>query len=702
MKAVTFTSTRLPGVNPPDWGEPYENILTDFTDLANRGGVTNCLMASNDNYCDSEPGTGKRIKTRLYGPGAFDTLLRTTTVNPYIGEDDQPVDISSVDYFTFGKISNFAAARITGFSIELLDADGNPMGDREAANAVLFNLGATDIGLNGGLVEGLFGSGGQEEAGVGFFDLDEARFGLTEAVDVLDFEGLTNAFHLDNFGTALLYNGIVPDGYFWDATPDIAGDEDALLTWYHFGEDTWYYGNLGETGSDFLNEKLAALAADLGVEVADLGYTAGGDAVPADIVAAMQANSNFTVAKIEDLRNANLNYTMTIGTIEEGQFTMRITPRFAQIAEETGSDYQFQTAGYLDALANVPYLDTGNAAAYGTLIDTILALDPAEQANALEETGFSFLSAFSGLGMTLGREQVFALGMPVAEVGADGTVIASQGADNFWAMGGGISGMAAINGSSGTFESTANGVGYDVDTTGFSAGVAYNVSPTVSVGVLLGASQATAEAKLNRGKIETDAVTGAVFARAVFGEGGAVQAILGYQDMSFDSTRNVGAETATGSTDGSQTFFALRGDYLFGQGALRYGPTVSLESYSQSVDGYEETGLTLGNLSIGDQENDITIASAGLRSVYDFGGGNAYGSVAYTKVSGDDSMVTTGFVGEFSGLTPVDGLDQKWVDVVIGFSTRISDAAMLGGEYRGSFGDDYENHGVRAFVSMAF
>lgn len=120
------------------------------------------------------------------------------------------------------------------------------------------------------------------------------------------------------------------------------------------------------------------------------------------------------------------------------------------------------------------------------------------------------------------------------------------------------------------------------------------------------------------------------------------------------------------------------------------------------MDAYDETGLTVGNLSIGDQDNDITIASIGLRSTYDFGAGNAYGSVALTNVSGDDSMVTTGFVGEFAGLTPVDGMDQNWVDVGIGFSTRISDAAMLGGEYRGSFGDDYENHGVRAFVSMEF
>lgn len=562
MKGVTFTRTRIGSGEDAEFVDPFTVIITDFSDGTNpddedgdwsRGDVTNCLMASNDNFCDSESGSGKRIKTYLYGPDPFEMFLRTTPSDEY----------ASVDYFTFGKVSNFAPARITGFSIEILDADGNPMTDRDAAEAVLFNLDATQIGLGGRLVDGLFGGGGQEGE-IGFFDENRAPFTLTTGDDTLDFGAFTNAVHLENFGDAMLYNGIVPDGYFWDDTPDIVGDESALVAWYHFGEETWYYGNLGVPESDELDEKLAAIAADLGVDVADLGFTAGGDAVPAEIIAAMEAEGLFAVDKIEDLRNANLNYTMTVGNVEEGTFTIRITPRFAQIAEESNSDYQFHMAGYLDALANVPYLDTGNAGDYAALISDILALDAAAQANALEETGFSFLSAYSGLGMTLGREQVFALGMPAAQSGADGTVMASQGADNFWAMGGGISGMAAINGSSGTFESTANGVGYDVDTTGFSAGVAYDVSPTAAVGVLLGASQATAEAMLDRGKIETDAITGAVFARTVLGDGGAVQAMLGYQDLSLDSERNVGAETATGSTDGSQTFFAVRGDYMFG------------------------------------------------------------------------------------------------------------------------------------------
>lgn len=36
--------------------------------------VPNCLMASNDNTCDSAQGTGKRVKNKITGPKPFDTV----------------------------------------------------------------------------------------------------------------------------------------------------------------------------------------------------------------------------------------------------------------------------------------------------------------------------------------------------------------------------------------------------------------------------------------------------------------------------------------------------------------------------------------------------------------------------------------------------------------------------------------------------
>ncbi len=135
IKSVTFTSTRDPLVSGV-FLSPYENIIFDFSDvladgdltddpLESRGGVPNCMMANNPSvYCDSASGSGKRIKTWLTGRAPFDMRIRTSP--SYMNAAGQSVDVSSVDYFNFGKVSNFTGARITGLSIELLAADESP------------------------------------------------------------------------------------------------------------------------------------------------------------------------------------------------------------------------------------------------------------------------------------------------------------------------------------------------------------------------------------------------------------------------------------------------------------------------------------------------------------------------------------------------------------------------------------------------
>ena len=171
IKSVTFTSTRDPLLSDV-FLPPYENIIVDYTDvvgdgdltddpLENRGSAPNCLMANNPTvYCDSASGSGKRIKTWLTGPTAFDMRIRTSPT--YINQAGEAVDVSSVEYFNFGKVSNFTGARITGMSIELLAADGTPMGTLDPSSAVLFELDPAviaNLGNGARLVDGLFGEG---------------------------------------------------------------------------------------------------------------------------------------------------------------------------------------------------------------------------------------------------------------------------------------------------------------------------------------------------------------------------------------------------------------------------------------------------------------------------------------------------------------------------------------------------------------
>ncbi|WP_212751878.1 choice-of-anchor F family protein [Roseovarius arcticus] len=701
IKAVTFTSTRIPdGSGGFTYVDPFQQIVTDFSGLTSRGNVTNCLMASNpDVFCDSESGSGKRIKTYITGPAPFDMRLQTTPsmVSP------------TVDYFTFGKVSNFTGARMTGFSLQLLDSNGVLMDAADPNNAVLFNLAATQIGLGSGLPDGLFGDGGNEGE-IGFFSANKATLDLTASVNELAFGALRNTEYVANFGTAFLDNSMVPNGLFWDDNNDPT-DESSLVAWNNIAAGGWTYGTLDTAAN--LNSRLTELASTLGVAVADLGYVDGG-LVPADIVALAQANGLFAVDAVEDLRNANLNYTMTVGTVDGGEFTLRLVPIFAPIVASAQDTYQFKLAGNLDAAANVPYWDLGNAAAYQAAIVGMLALSPADRSTALNSIGFSFAPAFSSLGFEAARNQIATIldySVPWERTGGDADVISSQGVAQPWVMGDGLYGLFSIGGSRSSYDPTTGSVGYDVDMASFSLGLEKRLSDSnTSIGVIVGGTTGSADANQGLGEIDTDGYSLAAFARNQFGEGGLFQALIGYQDLSYDSTRTVMGQTARGDTDGSQFFAALKVDYLKDFGSFKFGPTASLEYYDVSTDAFTETGAGIWNLNVAKQSGDTLMASVGVRGEYQIQSVSSdtllTGSLEYTNASGDDLVIQSGLVGLPGISYTVDGLSENLVSLNLGLesvvSARGSRKVVLQSGYRGAFGSDYESHGLQIGLNFTF
>lgn len=712
LKAVTFTRTRVPDPDNPGeflYLDPFEVIITDFSDangdIESRGDVTNCLMANNPEvYCDSAGGSGKRIKVQLTGADPFNMRFQTVPNGEVFDETGAPVDTSSVDYFTFGKVSNFTGARITGFTLSLLDADGNPMGELDPSDAVLFNLDATAIGLGARLPDGLFGAGGQE-GDIGFFSDARAGLALTPTEDVLTFGALSNAVFVENFGTALLDDTMVPDGLFWDDNDD-PDDESALVAWDNIAGGGWTYGTLDTP--EAIDDRLEELADALGVDVADLEYAAG-ELVPDDIVAAAEANGLFAVDAVEDIRNANLNYDITIGEIDGGEFTLRWTPAFAAIVNAAQSDFQFKVAGYLDAAAEVPYWDIGNAAEYQAAIIEILGVTEAEQAMALTSIGFSIAPALSSLGFESARDQVAALtNMAPAGVGGEVGVSRVGGAQS-WLMGDGMYGLFSFGGSNATYDATEGSIGYEVNSGSFTVGLERSLNANTSVGVALGAGTATAEAAADLGEIDTTGIALTAFTRSQFGNGASLQALFGYQDLSYDVTRNVMGETAEGSTDGSQIFGALTLEYLRDFGAFRFGPTGSVQYYDVTVDGFSETGAGAFNLSVEEQSSSTVLASAGVLGEYHFpGGGDSRltGSVSYTTMSSDDLVIESGFVGLPAVSFPVQGLEEDLIDVSLGFQSVLSSNTardiVLSGGYDGAFGEDYERHGLQLGLNVQF
>jgi uncharacterized protein YhjY with autotransporter beta-barrel domain len=586
-----------------------------------------------------------------------------------------------------------------------LDAEGNLMGALDPENAVLFNLDATAIGLGSRLPDGLFGAGGQE-GDIGFFSEDRAGLALTRAEDTLAFGALSNGFYLATFGNAFVDNSMVPDGLFWDDNND-PSDESALIAWNNLAGGGWTYGTLETT--EAIDGRLAELAAELGVEVADLAY-APDEMVPDAIVAAAKANGLFAVDPVEDLRNANLNYDITIGEIDGGEFTLRWTPAFAPIVNAAQSELQFKLAGYLDAAAEIPYWDLGNATAYQAAIVDILDQSEAAQATAITRTGFNIAPAFSSLGFETAREHVSAL-TNIAPPTVGGDDIATQmGGAQSWLMGNGVYGLASVGSTVASYDATASSVGYDVTSLSFMAGLEARPFTNTAVGFAIGGATSTAEAAQDLGEIDAAGLSVTAFTRSQFANGASLHALLGYQDLSYETSRSVMGTTADGSTDGSQVFGAVSLDYQRDFGALKIGPKASFAYYDISVDGFAETGAGAFNLAVSDMSDSVSVASIGVTGAYLLSAraqdSRLTGGLSYTQVSGDDLVVQSGFIG-LPGLSfTSDGMDEELIEVNFGFETvLVTDAAReisLGAGYGGAFGEDYERHGVQLGLNVRF
>ncbi len=719
-------------VNNGDPSDPNNFVWTG----SGGGKLKNCIRASVPDtgnaatggwaVCDTDSHSGKRVKIELTGLGATDITFRSEASG------------GITEYYTYGKTWNKSGARIIGFETQIGTGSGEnfvAMDQFDPQSAVLFD---EDSYSRFRLSDGLFGEGGQGEGkpiGVGFFSdqgvIVENPADTTNRNIIATGENfITNTSHSGKFGSAVLDDSMVPEVFLWDLTnsgiADYYGMPDEYemqIAWYDQSTDTWRYGNLGRDKitspeskadpDDFadLDTRMAALADRLGVSVADLGTDGksnGDDAVPADILAKMMQDDTFFRDVVEDLRNTNFNVILDVGDLPAGEFTLRIVPIHEKIVEDATSLYQFRVAGNLDGMANVPYLDIGNAAEYRDEIARINGLEAAERAEALERASFSFLGAFSGLGMSIGRDQVQAIGRPALDFSTGSMTLSTSGSDS-WAMTENLRGRFSMRGSAAEYDTTASGIGYDVHSLGISAGVEASVAANTAFGVMVGGVDGEAEAYAGRGTIDASGWSMAAYGRTAFGDGGTVQGIIGYQDLSFDTDRASPGGVAKGKTDGSQLSVALQADYMFRQGALIWGPMASLEYYRLKVDGFDESGAGAWDLSVGRQKDAITLSSVGLRGEYALDPQSlthAYGSLAYTHASGDDQLVGVGFIGLPDAALPVGGIGKNWADLTLGLSQTVSNMAgrttEIGGEYRGSFSSDYTSHGLGVFVKLRF
>lgn len=129
-----------------------------------------------------------------------------------------------------------------------------------------------------------------------------------------------------------------------------------------------------------------------------------------------------------------------------------------------------------------------------------------------------------------------------------------------------------------------------------------------------------------------------------------------------------------------------------------------------SVDGFTETGAGIWNLDVDGLSGDLFLGSVGVRGEYQLpsqgGGTTLTGGVEYTFASGSDLAIQSGFTGLPGAVLPVQGVDDEWVDIKLGFETQLASGgngeSVLYGGYAGSLGSNYESHRLQVGLNYLF
>ena len=188
-----------------------------------------------------------------------------------------------------------------------------------------------------------------------------------------------------------------------------------------------------------------------------------------------------------------------------------------------------------------------------------------------------------------------------------------------------------------------------------------------------------------------------------------VDFLVGYGNLSFDSTRWQSSALFLGGRNGSQTFGSLGVSGVLDFGMLKLTPYGRFDRVRSRLDGYVESGPSAAALSLGEVTGIEDVLAAGLFTSYRIAVGRAtlepslrvevrrvHGSALDQPLSYADLPTTTYVVYE-SGASDTQALGG------LGLMLRVGDEMSLGVEYSytGSSGT-YRNETVRAILRAPF
>lgn len=155
-------------------------------------------------------------------------------------------------------------------------------------------------------------------------------------------------------------------------------------------------------------------------------------------------------------------------------------------------------------------------------------------------------------------------------------------------------------------------------TSGLSVGADYRWAPNLTLGVGFGYGHDKTDIGDNGSRSRADSYSVALYGSYRPTESTYLDAVLGYQQLAFDTRRYVtdSAEMVNGDRDGAQTFASLAAGYEYRQEKWLLSPYARLDLTHAKLDSYRERGESLYALSYDQQTVKTTSSSLGLRSEY--------------------------------------------------------------------------------------
>lgn len=274
--------------------QPGMTVLNNDTDLNPGQSIPDCIIAVGAN-CEGPFQSDKRVKMVATQVGAIDLVFDSTR------------DQENNSYQLFHRLINVTPERLRGFDIELGYGIGGDFVRSGLGDGLSFDLsaqlGPDNLPAFTQFAFGLFGDAASNPNFDldGFFGTSRASFAVSTTEDLITAGSLTSNYTA-LFGSGMLNQASVPEGYFWDNDGDAATDA-LLMAWYN--GSAWETRRAIDPNDPTLAISIAPTFLDES-ELIGLGYTR-------DI--------------IEDLRNVNVNLNiLTSDAFNGSQFTLRFTP----------------------------------------------------------------------------------------------------------------------------------------------------------------------------------------------------------------------------------------------------------------------------------------------------------------------------------------------------------------------------------------